>query len=95
MLIFLLHKKLFFETIHIKTTKYLKNFFYLKKKLSKSRNIKKILSDKKKKLVNLFDIKFDYLELRNISNLRISNKAKNSKLFVAYYIDKVRLIDNF
>ena len=69
--------------------------FLLKKKLSKNKNIKKILSDKKKELVNLFDIKFDYLELRKISNLKISNKVKNSKLFVAYYINKVRLIDNF
>ncbi len=72
-----------------------KEVFFLKKKLSKSRNIKKLLSDKKKRLTNLFNIKFDYLELRNTSNLKISNKVKNSRLFVAYHINKIRLIDNF
>ena len=46
-------------------------------------------------IVKLFNIKFDYLELRNIFNLKVSNKVKNSKLFIAYYINKVRLIDNF
>jgi pantoate--beta-alanine ligase len=69
--------------------------FLLKEKLSKSRNTKKLISNKKKNLVNSFNIKFDYFELRNISNLKLSNKVKNSKLFVAYYINKVRLIDNF
>ena len=44
---------------------------------------------------NPFNIKLDYLELRNKFNLKVSNKVKNSKLFVAYYINKVRLIDNF
>ncbi len=72
-----------------------KEIFLFKKKLSKSRNIKKLISDKKKDLVNSFNIKLDYLELRNKFNLKLSNKVKNSKLFIAYYINKVRLIDNF
>ena len=42
-----------------------------------------------------FNVKFDYLELRNLLNFKSSNKVKNSKLFFAYYINKVRLIDNF
>ena len=37
----------------------------------------------------------DYLELRDTFNFKISNKVRNSKLFIAYYINKVRLIDNF
>ena len=72
-----------------------KEIFLLKKKLSKGRNIKKLLSDKKKELINSFNIKLDYLELRNKFNLKVSNKVKNSKLFIAYYINRVRLIDNF
>ena len=72
-----------------------KEIFLFKKKLSKSRNIKKLISDKKKELINSFNIKLDYLELRNKFNLKVSNKVKNSKLFIAYYINRVRLIDNF
>ena len=68
--------------------------FFLKKKLVKTKNIKKILTKKRVELINLLDIKFEYLELRNILNLKNSNKVKDSKLFFAYYINKVRLIDN-
>ena len=32
---------------------------------------------------------------RSIKNLKISNTVKGSRLFVAYYIDNIRLIDNF
>ena len=42
-----------------------------------------------------YNIKIDYLELRNTNNLRLTNKIKNAKIFLAYYINKVRLIDNF
>ena len=50
---------------------------------------------KKKELKKKYDIKIDYLELRNVKNLRQTKKIKNAKIFVAYYINKVRLIDNF
>ena len=33
-------------------------------------------------------------ELRNKIDLRTSNKIRNSKLFIAYYLGKIRLIDN-
>ncbi len=72
-----------------------KEMLFLKKNLIKSNNIKKIIYKKKKELINSFNIKLDYLELRNILSLKSSNKIKNSKLFIAYYINKVRLIDNF
>lgn len=72
-----------------------REMFLLKKRLFKSKNIKKILLEKKDKLTSLFNIKFDYLELRDTANFKCSNRVKNSKLFFAYYINKVRLIDNF
>ena len=68
--------------------------YLLKKKLSGNKNVNKIISEKKKDLLRTFNIKFDYIELRNILNLKNSTNLKNSKLFFAYYINKVRLIDN-
>ena len=50
---------------------------------------------KKNQMSKLYNIKIEYLELRNKKDLKIINKIKNSKLFIAYYLDKIRLIDNF
>ena len=50
---------------------------------------------KKDKLKKKYNIKIDYLDLRNTKNLRLTNKIKNAKIFVAYFINKIRLIDNF
>ena len=33
--------------------------------------------------------------LNSVKNLKISNTVRGSRLFIAYYIDNVRLIDNF
>ena len=41
------------------------------------------------------NIKIEYLELRNKNNLSLIFNKKNLKLFVCFYIKKVRLIDNF
>ena len=78
-----------------KAKKISKEMFFLKKKILKSKNVKKLITEKKKELIELFNIKFDYLELRNKLNLKKSNKVKNSKLFIAYYINNIRLIDNY
>jgi len=72
-----------------------KKIIHLKKKLKVKKNIKNFLFLNKLKIQNLLKIKIEYLELRNISDLKISNSLGNSKLFLAYYIGKVRLIDNF
>ena len=48
-----------------------------------------------KKLENLYQIKIEYLEIRNEKNLKLSNLNDKFRIFVAYYINKVRLIDNF
>ena len=37
----------------------------------------------------------EYLELRNKDNLSKKISKKNVKIFIAFYIDGIRLIDNF
>ena len=42
------------------------------------------------------DVKFDYIENVNLKKFNISkNKTKNSRIFIAFYVGKIRLIDNF
>ena len=66
----------------------------IKKHIKNHKNISNFLKSQKKELTNNFKIKIDYLELRNEKNLKISSTKKNSRLFIAYYLNKVRLIDN-
>jgi pantoate--beta-alanine ligase len=72
-----------------------KKFFLVKKSLKNCKNIKKFLSETKKDMQKNFKIKIEYLELRKEENLIISKKFKGSKLFVAYFLKNIRLIDNF
>ena len=53
------------------------------------------LNDYKKKLENKYNIKIDYLEFRDEKNLKLNSFKNNYRLFVAYNIDNVRLIDNY
>ncbi len=72
-----------------------RNLILFKKNLF-SRGHKKDLIDKKiKELKRLFQIKIEYLELRKKTDLKLSTNTKDSKLFIAYHLKKVRLIDNF
>ena len=50
---------------------------------------------KKKELIKKFNLNIEYLEIRNKKNLQPTYKIKNSKIFIAYYLNKIRLIDNF
>jgi len=87
----LLNKKNFIES-GIITKRLLK----LKKKINRNKtNYKKLIFNLKKELFKIFDIKIEYLECRNIQNLSTNIVNKPFKLFVAYYINNVRLIDNF
>ena len=72
-----------------------RNLIIFKKELFKKKDLKNLISTKKNELIKKFDIKIDYLELRNTKNLRLTNKIKDTKIFIAYYINNVRLIDNF
>ena len=53
------------------------------------------LSKLKKNLENKYKIKIDYLEFRDEKKLKLNNFKSKYRLFVAYYINGVRLIDNF
>jgi len=73
-----------------------KKLLRLKSEVQKNRkNYKKLILNLKKELSKNFDIKIEYLECRNIQNLSTNIMNKPFKLFVAYYINNVRLIDNF
>ena len=66
----------------------------IKKDINKKKNIQNFLKLQKKQLKNNYKIKIDYLELRNINNFKVSSTTKNSRLFIAYFLSNVRLIDN-
>ncbi len=78
-----------------KAGKIAKNLIIFKKNLLKKKNLKDLILMKKNELKKKYDIKIEYLELRNTKNLRLSDTIKNAKIFIAYYINRVRLIDNF
>ena len=53
------------------------------------------MRDYKKALEKKYDIEIDYLEFRDEKKLKLNNIKDKYRLFVAYSIDNVRLIDNF
>ena len=77
-----------------KAEKLIQNLINFKKSLSKVKDLKKAIYNQKIKLSQLFNVKIEYLELINEKNLKVTNKNKNSKLFIAFYLHKIRLIDN-
>ena len=60
-----------------------------------SEKTKKIIQKIKRSLIKKFNIKIEYLECRNLINLDTNLHKKPFKLFIAYYLNSVRLIDNF
>ena len=69
-----------------------------RKTVIKGRSIKATILAEVKKLIQIeknYDVKIEYLEARREKDLSITNSIKKSRIFVAYYLDKVRLIDNF
>ena len=71
--------------------KYLKN----KKKLINKKLSNFKLIDLEKDLINLGVTKIDYIELYNLYTLKKPlNKREKFKIFIAFYLNKTRLIDN-
>ena len=80
------------NTIGLVTNKLLnlKKMIYQDKRKSK-----KLIQIIKKDLTKRYKIKIEYLECRNIFNLSTNIQSKSFKLFVAFYLNNIRLIDNF
>ena len=51
--------------------------------------------NKTKSKISKFCSHIEYLEIRNKNNLTKNINKKNFKIFIAYYLNNVRLIDNF
>ena len=79
----------------IKAGKIAQNLISFKKKFFKKKISKKMILTIKKDLKKKFNLNIEYLEIRNKKNLQLSYKINNSKIFIAYYLNKIRLIDNF
>ena len=65
----------------------------LKRLSQMNRSVK--LSKYKNELQNQFKIKIDYLEFRDEKKMKLDNFKSKYRLFIAYYINGIRLIDNF
>ena len=79
---------------YVTASKICKKLIDIKKEINNQKNIATFLKYHKKQLEKKFQIKIDYLEIRNIKNLKISKKIKDTRLFIAYYLSNIRLIDN-
>ena len=75
-------------------SKIIKKLISVKKNIKSKKNKNKYLSTLRNGIEEKFKIKIEYLECRDINNLKLSNVINTSRLFVAYYLNGVRLIDN-
>ncbi len=64
-------------------------------KLRKNILLKNKIKSLKNKINNLENIEVEYLEIRNKNNLSKKFNKQNFKVFLAYYNNKIRLIDNY
>ena len=73
-----------------------KNLMRLKSQVNLNRKkVNYLIKEHKNLLIDKFNIKIEYLEARNLFNLQKSIINKKYKIFIAFYINKIRLIDNF
>ena len=72
-------------------SKYIYKFYLsIKKNFNNRLKIKKV-----KKSIESKRVKIDYFEIRNKLNLSKNFNKKNFKIFIAYELNSIRLIDNF
>ena len=79
----------------IKAGKIAQNLISFRKQFLKKMISKKEILTKKEELKKKFNLNIEYLEIRNKKDLQPSYKIKNSKIFISYYLNNIRLIDNF
>jgi pantoate--beta-alanine ligase len=86
------------ESSKIKAAEIFLTLNEIKNEVKKSPNqIEKILQKKQEELLNKGFKKIDYLEIREEKNLNLVTNLDNqkpSRIFIAVYLDEVRLIDN-
>lgn len=69
----------------------------IKSEITEGKNISEIIAKKIKKFLEIGFEKIDYLEIRNEENLQLLQNfsdTKNVRIFIAIYLNGVRLIDN-
>ena len=65
------------------------------KKIIKKKNYYKILKNLNDNILKLGVKKIEYLEIIDLNtNNKISTKTKKFKIFISYYLGRIRLIDN-
>ncbi len=80
----------------IKKSSFISNLLInFKKNLKKNFSNKENLNNIFLKIDNIPGIKVEYLEIRNKNNLSNKFNIRNFKIFLAYYNNKIRLIDNY
>ena len=73
-----------------------KKMIDLKKRIKTNKNNANYLfNDIKARLIKKYKINIEYLEIRNTNNLSKRIKNQKYKIFIAYYLNKIRLIDNY
>ena len=84
------------RTLRFKASLIAKYLIALKNKMNiNNKNLSFVLIENIKKLENLHKIKIDYLEFRDEKDLTFAKPNRKYRLFIAYKIGNVRLIDNF
>ena len=78
-----------------KAGKIARELITFKKKLFKKKVSKNLIFRKKMEIEKNYMINIEYLEMRNSRNLKVTYNTNDSKIFIAYYLNKIRLIDNF
>jgi len=86
------------EASKIKAAQIYKVLQEIKSEIKIGENFTEILKNKSQKLLQNGFEKIDYLEIRDEENLELFynfDQTKNLRIFIAIYLNKVRLIDNF
>ena len=89
-------RNLFLNRVDLtKAGKIARELISFKKGLFKKKVSKKLILRKKKEIEKNYKINIEYLEMRDSRNFKVTFKTNDSKIFIAYYLNKIRLIDNF
>ena len=72
----------------------MKDLKKLRSLIINNQKINFLIKKTKLSLQKKYKIKIEYLEARSEKNLQLNIKNKKFKLFIAYYLKKIRLIDN-